>query len=346
MPMLDKDYHVIGTSLENPCLPFYELYDSDSPLKTGKDAMDYINKSRAGVTPKHITDDYEKGDLVPSGFRWAEFLKLCASTCFKATGFKESPRAIKKNRKPFWSADSYFSNFEYFFYEERRRNRNRRLKKIYDSLSVKPDMTTKFIYYAAAYQPEARTNTNCGVYEDQFLSIDILSAVLPENWVIYYKENAYTFDSSPWSKVSEKRDKYYFTRLNSYENVELIPSDTDTFNLIDNSQAVASLGGTVSWEAIVRGKPAFTFGASWFMACKSIFRIESLADARVAMDKILSGYVPNQSDIERYATAIEMTGTKKMLHRDYHENIVKCSQPEREMDRIVEAIMKAYKDVY
>lgn len=346
IPMLNKNYHFIGTSLEEPYAPFYELYSSSKSIEIGDDAKEYISISRKGITPKHIIDDYSKSDLVSSGFRWKEFMKMVLSSAITGSGFRKSNMALKKNKEPYWSKKSLLSNLEYFFYVEKIRNNNRKLRRYYDPLCVKPDLNKKYIYYAGAYQPEARTNTLCGLYEDQFLSIEMLHSVLPKGWVIYYKENNYTFDSSPWAKGSLRRDENYFNRLNSYENLMLVSTEVSTFELIDSAQVIATTAGTVAWEAAVRGKPALTFGSSWYAACKSIFRVHGIDDLRKAIEKILSGYKPDQKDIERYVAAIENVAVKGMLQRDYDEAIEKSNAPELELDRIVAAIIKAYKTSY
>ena len=79
---------------------------------------------------------------------------------------------------------------------------------------------------------------------------------------------------------------------------------------MDNAQAVASAGGTASWEAAVRGIPSLTFGNVWYSGCKSIFRIQTLQEAQAAIEKIVNGYSPDKQDVERYVAAIDKIAFK------------------------------------
>lgn len=348
VPLLNRKYHLIGSSLEALYAQFIKLYASDEPISLDHDVQKYLTRvrSKEGMTPQYITDVYDKSTKESQIFRLKLFIRLILSTLLKGTGFKKAMVAWKKNRKPYYLPDSRMNHLEYFLFVELLRNKNKKLQKYYRPLCVEPDFKKKYLYFAAPYQPEAVTGTNAGVYVDLFLVLDILSSVLPEDWVIYYKENPTTFDRSPWAKGALRRDKYYFQRVNAYKKVQLVSFDISTFKLIDGAQAVATVSGTVAWEAAVRGKPALSFGSAWYMGCKSIFWIKTLQDARDAMKKIVNGYTPDQADIERYAAAIEKVAVKGMIHRNFDENIKKCKDPKYEMERIGKALYKAYERHY
>ena len=56
----------------------------------------------------------------------------------------------------------------------------------------------------------------------------------------------------------------FFHRLSRIPGVEFVPSNTNTHALSKNAQFVASVSGTVGWEAIRQGTPAMVFGAAWY----------------------------------------------------------------------------------
>jgi len=213
-------------------------------------------------------------------------------------------------------------------------------------LCVTPDFNKKYIYFAASYQPEASTATNAGAYKSFLLTLDMLSNIIPNDWVIYYKENPTTFSNSHLTKGAKQRNKYYYERINTYKNINLVSSDISTFDLIDYSQVVATVSGTVAWEAAIRGKPALSFGSAWYMGCKSIFKIKTMQDAREALKLIIDGFNPEQKDIERYAAAIEKVAVKSMLLRDFYTEIEKCVDQDYELARIANAIKKAHEKHY
>ena len=53
-------------------------------------------------------------------------------------------------------------------------------------------------------------------------------------------------------------------------NVQIVSGDISTFRLIDSAQAVATPGGTVGWESLVRGVPVLNFGCVWYAGCQRV----------------------------------------------------------------------------
>jgi hypothetical protein len=340
---IDKYTHIIGDSLDSQFSPFIKFYESSEDLSPSIEVSEYLSAMRGEQATANSMIMYEWEDEKRSPiFRLSYFIKLIIKTLLSGYGFKQAEVSWKKNRKPYYLPCSRMNHLEYFLFEELLRNKNKRLLKYYKPLCVEPNFNKKYIYFAAPYQPEAVTSTNAGVYDDIMLAVNILSSILPDDWVIYYKENPMTFGRGVWLQGALERDKYYFQRLDSYKNIKLVSSDVNSFKLIDGAQAVATVSGTVAWEAAVRGKPALSFGSAWYMGCQSIFWIKTLQDAQIAMEKIVGGWKPEQTDINRYAAAIEKIAVKDLIHFQFHENINKCDDPKYEMERIGEALYEAY----
>ena len=346
VPQLNRSYHFIGNSLEKLFQPIVEIYKEDKLLSMGSDVKQYLRelKNKNASPPAHIVDTYKKLNKLQR-FPVKALIKLIIETILFGYGFKKEAQ-IKKNKIPYYFDSSQMNNIEYFFFNLKVRRKNKKLLKPYLALCVKPVFNQKYLYFAASYQPESVTRTNAGVYEDQFLALDILTAILPKGWIIYYKENPTIFDASGTTWGSFRRDKYYYQRIQSYDNIKMVPADVSTFELIDNAQAVATVSGTVAWEASVRGKPSLSFGSAWYLGCDSIFWIKTLQDAKDAIEKILAGFKPDAKDIERYASAIEKVAVKGMIHDNFDENIKKCQNPEYEMERIAKALYEAYERTY
>jgi hypothetical protein len=142
---------------------------------------------------------------------------------------------------------------------------------------------------------------------------------------------------------SLRRDKYYYERLSRYKNIKMISEKINTFDLIDNAQAVSTITGTVGWEAVVRGVPALIFGKIWYTGCDSIFSIKSFDDAVETMNKIINGYKPDQKDIERYTACLEKVASKNILPiHNFDSNIKKQKNSEEALIKIAEYIYKFY----
>lgn len=70
---------------------------------------------------------------------------------------------------------------------------HRRLVKEYNALCKKVNFSEKYIYYAMHYQPEQTSLPMAGFFENQYMTLLLLSKHIPEGWSIYVKENPYQF---------------------------------------------------------------------------------------------------------------------------------------------------------
>lgn len=120
----------------------------------------------------------------------------------------------------------------------------------------KIDLSQKYIYVPLHNQPEMSTSSLGGVFRDQALLIEALARDLPKGWKIYVKENP--------RQGAYARGPMFFHRLSRIAAVEFMPSNASTYALAANAQFVASVTGTVGWEAIRVGTPAMVFGAAWY----------------------------------------------------------------------------------
>jgi hypothetical protein len=254
-------------------------------------------------------------------------------------------QAFKKNRKEFGTKKALLNGVEEYFFWKKLSRKNKFLKNIYQSYCSTPLDGEKYIYFAAPYQPEAISNINQGPYEDPFLILDILSNVIPKDWVIYYKEHPAIFKDLNMGALC--RDDLFYKKLSKYPNVKVISVDIDTFSLIDNSISVATVGGTVGWESIVRGKTALIFGTIWYQNCDGAFLITSLESATSAVNQIINGYEPNIQKVNKYAQSIFMACEKDIVTMTgYDEKINSCSNPKYEMERVARMFIEAEKRLY
>jgi hypothetical protein len=60
------------------------------------------------------------------------------------------------------------------------------------------------------------------------------------------------------------RNAFFYKTIKNIDGVSLVPISIDSFSLIDNAVAVATITGTVSLESYIRRKPTILFGRSKF----------------------------------------------------------------------------------
>lgn len=128
------------------------------------------------------------------------------------------------------------------------------------------DLSQPYVYFPLQLQPEMTTSTLGGRYNDQILAIETLRAKLPEDIRILVKENP--------KQGAFMRGPLAFHRLQALPNVEILPSFADTHALTANAKAVATISGSVGWEAIRQSVPVFLFGRAWYGDFPGVFRME------------------------------------------------------------------------
>ena len=165
------------------------------------------------------------------------------------------------------------------------------------------DLQKKYVYFPLHLQPEMTTDTIGDIYRDQLLAIEKIRRFIPADWHIYVKENP--------KQNALCRGKYFFKRLRSLPNVSYVTRSFDTYELMKQSQFVATITGTAGYEAITGGKPALIFGRAWYKSLPGVFAYKD--DLRV--DDILDCKI-NHAEVEAGVAAL-LKKTGKGIWRQY-----------------------------
>jgi hypothetical protein len=113
-----------------------------------------------------------------------------------------------------------------------------------------------YVYFPLHLQPELTTSAVGGVYADQLLALEALSARMPEGHLIYVKENP--------KQTEKQRGPLFYKRLRALKNVRVVHLRESSSDLIRGSLSVATITGTAGWEALFHGKPVLVFGSAWY----------------------------------------------------------------------------------
>lgn len=140
-----------------------------------------------------------------------------------------------------------------------------------------PDLDCKYILVSLHYQPECTTSPMGGLFVHQDLMIDILMKSVPENIKIYIKAH-------PRGGMS----KLLFKRIQKDSRTCYINPNLNSFKLIVNSLAVATITGTTGWEGFINNKPVMMFGNYFYQDAPGVYRIKSIMDSINALSEILN----------------------------------------------------------
>ncbi len=208
----------------------------------------------------------------------------------------------------------------------------RKLKSCYNKLAEPVCIDKPYIYVVLHYQPEKTTSPDGGVFVNQLLMIDLLSKLLPKGWSLYVKEHIVQF--SPYAVGERSRPLYFYDDIASLPNVKLVSLSVSSFDLIDNSKAVATVTGTVGWEAVIRGKPVLIFGYAWYRGCEGVFYTPTQSSCKEALSKIEKGYKVNTQNVRAFIYALEKfsfqgyvdSSYKKLVNISPKENVISVTR--------------------
>ncbi len=201
------------------------------------------------------------------------------------------------------------------FYKNIGQFKKKRLLRHYNHLARDVDLKKPYIFVALQCEPERQTCPSGGVFGNQYVMVDLLSKLVPEGWRIYVKEHVSQFKSYQSPERSKTVQSYDY--IAGMPNVEFVPLSYNSFDLIDGAKASATVSGTVAWESVVRGKPAFLFGHSWYRDCEGVFVTHTLEACKAAIEKLQDGYVVNGEKVLLFAQVIEEYSFKGYIDKMY-----------------------------
>lgn len=170
-----------------------------------------------------------------------------------------------------------------------------------------PNLSKNYIYFPLQLQPELTTSSLGNMYTDQLLAIERLSRILPDNWFIYVKENP--------KQTELMRNKWFYDRLKCIGNVKLFLSTYNTYKLLEYCKMVATITGTVGWEAITGDKNVLVFGNAWYNTLPGVFAFKNTLTSEdilfISRDNI------NHTDLGRKFNKIINKTYKGIIDGDY-----------------------------
>lgn len=127
------------------------------------------------------------------------------------------------------------------------------------------DLTDKkFVLYTLHMQPEASVDVVGAYYDDQLQNIKNIWRILPSDYFIAVKEH---------TNAIGNRSYTFFQKVKELRNAIIVDENIDSHQLIDRSQAIFTVSGTIAYEAALKNKPAFTFADIFFNRLKNCLKI-------------------------------------------------------------------------
>lgn len=144
-------------------------------------------------------------------------------------------------------------------------------------------LDTPYVYFPLQLQPEMTTSALGSRYSDQITALEVLNKLLPENWLIYVKENP--------KQTHRQRGAAFMQRLKAIPKVRYVGKDINTYELLRHSRFASTITGTVGWEAISGGKPALVFGNPWYKQLVGVVQYKT----DIALDDIINVHFEHEA---------------------------------------------------
>ena len=182
----------------------------------------------------------------------------------------------------------------------------RKMRKLYDSISIEFDTSKKYVFYALHFEPEASIMARAR-FSNQLMIIKQLSQSLPKGWILYLKEHPHQFDFySPgiWYfliSLHKYRTKDFYKEILKFDNVSFLKHKVKSQNVIKSAEAISTINGNIASESLAFNKPLILFGhqSTPFGLCKDVFNVTSSTQCQKAMNQIESGFIPDYSDFNK-----------------------------------------------
>jgi len=130
-----------------------------------------------------------------------------------------------------------------------------------------------YIFFPLHFQPEASTLPEGGFYENQYLSLKIISENLPDNYLLVVKEHPKQlfYDIRNFHFRSES----FYVKIKKLKNTLLFSAISNYSEILKSSKIVATISGSVAWQGLLSGKPTIVFSDMWLNDCKSVLMYQS-----------------------------------------------------------------------
>ena len=198
-------------------------------------------------------------------------------------------------------------------------------KYLYEITKTDFSYDKKYVYFGLHLQPEKTTSNWGGIFNDQVLALERLSKIIPDDWLIYVKENP--------KQTGFMRGKWFFERLKALKNIVVVPIETSTYDLLENCQFASTITGSIGWEAITGGKNVLVFGwGVWYKTLPGVFSY----DENFKFEDILK-YKINHSELETKLGFLFSKMANGVVYYNY-ELIVEDFTKEQNANLIIEAI--------
>lgn len=157
------------------------------------------------------------------------------------------------------------------------------------------DSSLAYYFYPLHLEPEAVVLYHAhGLYANQVKLIQNIAAQLPPGVLLYVKDHPHDHGY---------RSAEDYLALKSVPNIRLLDTSISGKQVVANSQGVITMTGTAGFEALLLGKPVFTFGKTFYSAAPGVVLLHHVRDLRERLYAALKRPPMTDAELYPYLTA-------------------------------------------
>lgn len=195
----------------------------------------------------------------------------------------------------------------------------------------------KFVAVFLHFQPE-RSSLPEGLYFSQQINlIRTLRLGLPKDVVIYVKEHPANYMNKYDIRY---RSKGFYKSICEISNTYLVDMNVDSFSIINNAIAIATITGVVGVQALIRGTSVLSFGNATYLDAPDCYCINDAIDVKNAYHSIIrtskSNISHNTESYIKNSTSFSVSGIDEYDCEDPFKQLYRLRADSRVLLNLVE----------
>ncbi|MBM4134047.1 MAG: hypothetical protein FJ245_09795 [Nitrospira sp.] len=157
-----------------------------------------------------------------------------------------------------------------------------------------------FFYYPLHYEPESAIDVFSAYFRDQVQVLRWVSAALPAGYRLVVKEHPHT--------ILGTRPLGYYRRLAKIPFVDVVPTSTDSYEILARCAGVITLAGTTGFEALCLGKPVVLFGHAFYQPFEEgVFRPLTIDKLASLLQRVAESPRVDDNLLDKFLAAVLKT---------------------------------------
>lgn len=190
------------------------------------------------------------------------------------------------------------------------------------------------LYYPLHCDPGKTTQPEAGIFQDQLLSLYIISELFGDIFSILVKEHPRQFDDL--DSFNKYRGTKFYQTAASFKSVEFLSLFEHSHSALENCDAVVTANGTTGWEALKVGKPVVLFGEPWYSKAMGALRITDV----IKDPSLLEKAIQEPMQISRSANSLEKHVRKNFYSFQMYDRVFEFVKSETFNENMLKELLK------